>query len=290
MMNGKKKDRAFNTAGVSGNDAAAWWRAPRAKMAGIGIGIATFIGFILWLYFFHPYVSTDDARVDADIIRVANQGASQRIDAVYVQEGDRVEKGKLLVELDRRVAEAQLDRARARARLTAMDLNRAESLAAQSGMSRQQLDRIRSEAQTAAADLRLAEIALDNTYLKSPVSGVVVQKLAKVGNILETNQAAITVVDIEHAWVSANVEETEVALVKPGQRVTISVDEGGTLTGKVIEVRKAAAAQFALIPSDNAAGNFTKLVQRIPIKITLGPHPGRILRVGQSVEIKIRVR
>lgn len=289
-MNVKKKDIPYTAEEAPENGAAAWWQSPRTKMAAIGIGIFILIGFNVWLFYFHPYVSTDDARVDADIIRVANQGASQRIDTVNVQEGDRVEKGKLLVELDHRVAEAQLDRARARARLTSLDLNRAESLAAQSGISRQQLDRVRSEAQTTAADLRLAEIALENNYIKSPVGGVVVQKLAKVGNILETNQAAITVVDIEHAWVSANIEETEVGLVKTGQRVKISVDEGGSLTGKVIEIRKAAAAQFALIPSDNAAGNFTKLVQRIPIKIALDPHPGRVLRVGQSVEIRIRVR
>ena len=57
----------------------------------------------------------------------------------------------------------------------------------------------------------------------------------------------------------------------------------------MIEVRRAAAGQFALIPSDNAAGNFIKLVQRIPIKVALDPHPGRALRVGQSVEIRIRV-
>lgn len=289
-MNVKKKDIPYTAEEAPENGAAAWWQSPRTKMAAIGIGIFILIGFNVWLFYFHPYVSTDDARVDADIIRVANQGASQRIDTVNVQEGDRVEKGKLLVELDHRVAEAQLDRARARARLTSLDLNRAESLAAQSGISRQQLDRVRSEAQTTAADLRLAEIALENNYIKSPVGGVVVQKLAKVGNILETNQAAITVVDIENAWVSANIEETEVGLVKTGQRVKISVDEGGSLTGKVIEIRKAAAAQFALIPSDNAAGNFTKLVQRIPIKIALDPHPGRVLRVGQSVEIRIRVR
>lgn len=289
-MNVKKKDIPYTAEEAPENGAAAWWQSPRTKMAAIGIGIFILIGFNVWLFYFHPYVSTDDARVDADIIRVANQGASQRIDTVNVQEGDRVEKGKLLVELDHRVAEAQLDRARARSRLTSLDLNRAESLAAQSGISRQQLDRIRSEAQTTAADLRLAEIALENNYIKSPVGGVVVQKLAKVGNILETNQAAITVVDIENAWVSANIEETEVGLVKTGQRVKISVDEGGSLTGKVIEIRKAAAAQFALIPSDNAAGNFTKLVQRIPIKIALDPHPGRVLRVGQSVEIRIRVR
>jgi len=78
--------------------------------------------------------------------------------------------------------------------------------------------------------------------------------------------------------------------VKTGQKVTISVDEGGSLTGKVTEVRKASASTFSLIPSDNASGNFIKVVQRIPVKIELDPHQGKILRVGQSVEISIKVR
>ncbi len=290
MNSGKKRDMNFNSTGLSNAGEPPWWRTARARRAGMGIGIVTIICFFIWLFFFHPYVSTDDARIDADIVRVANQGTSQRINAVLVGEGDRVVRGKLLVELDHRTVEAQLDRARARAGLTAMDLRRAEALAAQNGLSRQQLDRVRAEAQVAAAELRLAEISLENTSLRSPIDGIVVQKLAKVGNILEMNQAAITVVDIEHAWVSANIEETEVRLVKPGQKVKISVDEGGSLSGKVLEVRMASAGQFALIPSDNAAGNFIKMVQRIPIKIALDPHPGRALRVGQSVEIKIRVR
>jgi membrane fusion protein (multidrug efflux system) len=81
-----------------------------------------------------------------------------------------------------------------------------------------------------------------------------------------------------------------VGAVRRGQKVYISVDEGGSLTGTVIDVRNAAAAQFALIPPQNAQGNFIKLVQRIPIKVKLDPHPGRILRVGQSVEIRVRVR
>ena len=73
--------------------------------------------------------------------------------------------------------------------------------------------------------------------------------------------------------------------------MSIHVDEGGVLTGKVFEIRAATASQFALIQAENPSGNFTKLVQRIPIKITLDSesltHP---LRAGQSVEIKIRVR
>jgi membrane fusion protein (multidrug efflux system) len=114
--------------------------------------------------------------------------------------------------------------------------------------------------------------------------------VAEVGNILETNQTALTVADIDHAWISANIEETAISNVSVGQPVTVHVDEGGSLTGRVSEVRSATASQFALIQSENPSGNFTKLVQRIPIKVALDSHDDRALRAGQSVEIKIRVR
>jgi multidrug resistance efflux pump len=81
-----------------------------------------------------------------------------------------------------------------------------------------------------------------------------------------------------------------VADIKIGQKVFISIDEGGKLTGKIVDVRQAAASVFALIPSDNASGNFVKVAQRIPLKIALDPHPGKELRIGQSVVIKVKVR
>ncbi len=267
-----------------------WWKTTRARNAGYtALGVIC-AGVILWYFFFHPYVSTDDARVAAAMVRVANQGAGGRIETVNAVESDHVARGFVLAELDHRIAQARLDLARARARFASNELRRAEGLAAQRGIAPRELEKARSEAQIADAELRLAEVALEYTYLKSPVDGIVVQKLAEIGNILENGQVAFTIAEIDHAWISANIEETSVALVKPGQRAEITVDEGGTLTGRVVEVRKAAAAQFALIPSDNAAGSFTKVVQRIPIKIELDPHPGRMLRTGQSVEIKIRVR
>jgi membrane fusion protein (multidrug efflux system) len=108
--------------------------------------------------------------------------------------------------------------------------------------------------------------------------------------MLETGQTAFAVADLEHAWVAANIEETKVGAVETGQPVRISVDENGSLAGKVSEIRRAVAAQFALIPADNGSGNFIKQVQRVAIKVALDPHPGRPLRFGQSVEIRIRVR
>lgn len=272
------------------NNAKRWWQTKAATITFEALAAVAILVFIVWFFMIRPYVRTDDARITADIIRIANRGASGLIVKVYVSEGDPVTMGQIVVELDHRAAEAQYKKAKARAVFASMELKRMEVLAAQNGVSRQQLDKARAEALNAEGDLELAELALEYTTLKSPINGIVIQKIAQVGNILETNQTAVTVVDIDHAWVSANVEETSVADVKPGQKVTVYIDEGGILTGTVAEVRKATASTFALIPSDNAAGNFIKLVQRIPVKIILDPHPGKTLRVGQSVEVKIKVR
>ena len=162
-------------------------------------------------------------------------------------------------------------------------------LAAERTATTQSLDSARSNFEVAQAELQQAEVILENTYIKSPFDGIVIQKATEVGNILEPGQTVVTVADVDHAWVAANVEETSVGLVKVGQSVSISVDEGGRLKGHVIEIRDASAAQFALIPSDNSAGNYTKVVQRIPIKVALDTKPKHPLRVGQSVVIKIRV-
>lgn len=267
-----------------------WWEHPRAKKVGmIAAGVAV-LGLIVWFFFFHPYISTDDARVTATLVRIAPEGVTGKVVKINVVEGDHVKAGQVLAELDHSIAEATLMKAKARGSQAERELKRIELLASQNGVPPRDVDNIRANSQSALADQQLAQIAYDRTFIKSPIDGVVVQKVAEVGNILEQNQTAFTVADMEHAWVSANIEETAVADVKPGQDVTVSIDEGGSLHGKVLEVRAATASQFALIQSENPSGNYTKLVQRIPIKVALDPHPDRPLRAGQSVEIKIRVR
>jgi RND family efflux transporter MFP subunit len=267
-----------------------WWKNKRAQLAGKILAALAVAVFIIWFFAFMPFVGTDDARIDANVAKVANQGIGGVITKIYVKEGDVVTAGTLLAELDHTMAEAQLEKVTADVNFNNLDLKRNEALASQQGISRQVLDQKRQTAIKSLADLKIAQINLDRTYIKSPVNGVVVQKTAEEGNILETNQAAFTVADAEHAWVSANIQEKSVGSVKIGQKVFISIDEGGSLTGKVTDVRRAAASVFALIPSDSASGNFTKVEQRIPVKIELDPHPERELRVGQSVEIKIKVR
>jgi len=154
-----------------------------------------------------------------------------------------------------------------------------------------QVEAARAQAAQARAELTLAEVALARMTLKSSVGGVVVRVPVDPGDYLSPGQGAVTVVDIAHAWIAANVEETASGLLRLGQAADISIDEGGDLSGRVDVITQSAASAFALIPADNAAGNYTKVVQRIPIRIAIDASPRvQALRAGQSVVVRIRVR
>jgi membrane fusion protein, multidrug efflux system len=141
------------------------------------------------------------------------------------------------------------------------------------------------ETQRAARDL--AEINLGYTRITAPVDGMVGQRLVQVGQYLNVGTQVISVVPLPHVWVIANYKETQMTRVRLGQPARVTVDSfpGVVLHGHVDSWSPASGAQFALLPPDNATGNFTKVVQRIPVKIVLDPDPAvdDLLRPGMSV-------
>ena len=267
-----------------------WWKRSRIRWFAIALIIVILLGFVYWWFFFRAYVSTNDARVATNILQVAPVGVGGTIEKVTAEEGAFVKAGQVLVEIDHRVPEAQYNKTKAKYKQAQIDLDRVKNLVDKKISPKSEYDTAKTNLEMAEADMRLAEVNLQNTYLKSPIDGVVIKKIAEAGNILEPGQVAIIISDADHAWVSANIEETSLASVKVGQPVYIKIDEGGALTGKVLEITAATASQFSLLPAENASGNFTKLVQKMPIKIAIDPHPNRVLKVGQSVTVRIKVR
>jgi membrane fusion protein, multidrug efflux system len=140
-------------------------------------------------------------------------------------------------------------------------------------------------AQKAARDL--AEINLGYTRITAPVDGMVGQRLVQAGQYLSVGTQVISLVPLPNVWVVANYKETQMTHVRVGQSATVTVDAfpGATLRGHVDSWSPASGAQFSLLPPDNATGNFTKIVQRIPVKIVLDPDPALsdLLRPGMSV-------
>lgn len=144
------------------------------------------------------------------------------------------------------------------------------------------------------ATLEQAEINLGYTTITSPVDGIIGDRTVRVGQYAQPGTELLAVVPLNKAYVVANFKETELADVRPGQPVTIAVDtfDDNTVQGYVGSVAPASGQEFALLPPDNATGNFTKIVQRIPVKIYIDPNDpfaGK-LRPGMSVIATIDTR
>lgn len=155
------------------------------------------------------------------------------------------------------------------------------------------LDKARAALAQALAALALARIDLGYTVLRAPTAGIVGQRSVRIGQYAEVGTPLLAVVPND-AYVIANYKETQVNPIYPGQSTDIEVDAfGGTvLKGHVESFAPASGAQFALLPPDNATGNFTKIVQRMPVRIRVDPGQARAagLRPGMSVVTTIDTR
>jgi membrane fusion protein (multidrug efflux system) len=138
------------------------------------------------------------------------------------------------------------------------------------------------------ATAAMAELNFQYTKLYAPVDGYVTKKSVQTGNQIQAGQPLMAVVGLSDIWVTANFKETQMEHIRPGQTVTIDVDSypGMVFKGKVDSIMAGTGVTFSLFPSENATGNYVKVVQRIPVKIVFdeGADKNHILRVGMSVE------
>ncbi|TWB47304.1 HlyD family secretion protein [Nitrospirillum viridazoti] len=146
----------------------------------------------------------------------------------------------------------------------------------------------------AQAIARQAELNLSYTTIAAPIDGTVGARTLRVGQLVQAGTQLMAVVPLSQVYVLANFKETQLTEVRPGQPVQVTVDSfpGTTLKGRVDSLSPASGTSFALLPPDNATGNFTKIVQRIPIKIVLdeGQPLAGLLRPGMSAEPVIDTR
>lgn len=200
---------------------------------------------------------------------------------------------KRRVESRRSLDRAEADFARARARVEA-----AKAALAAAGAERALLESRRGEleAALAAAKARVeqAELELSWTEIRAPVSGVVGARAVRVGEYVRPGQRLLVLVPTEGVWIEANFKETQITRMRPGQRVEVSVDAfpDVPLEGRVDSFAPHTGAEVALLPPENATGNFTRVVERVPVKIVLPPdHPlmGRLVP-GLSVEVSVDLR
>jgi membrane fusion protein (multidrug efflux system) len=286
--------------------------------------VAVVLGVLYWYKILRHYVATDDAYLDADRVSVSAKVLG-RIVRITADEGSVAKKGDLLVQLDDTDLRAQVDQARANLSFAqdslplakvnldraTEDFDRAEVQIKGAVITREQfshaqktLDAARAEEaiaqsriKVAKAQLAVVETQLQNMTLSAPFDGVVAKRWLVEGDVVQPGQPIFTIYDLQRIWVTANLEETKLEKVKLQNDVEVRIDSypGRVFPAKVGLIGNYTAAEFSLIPPNNASGNFTKITQRVPLRIYLDDltpedrekYP---LRPGMSVEVKIRVR
>jgi membrane fusion protein (multidrug efflux system) len=173
-----------------------------------------------------------------------------------------------------KVNQAQEGVAKAQAQLQASrgSLQQAQASGVQTDVNRSQYEAAQAQIAEAEASLKQAQLQLSYTAINAPAAGTIGNKTVEVGQQVQAGQPLMAVVG-EDLWIDANFKETQIADMHPGEPVEVHVDAlpSHTFTGQVESLSPASGAQFALLPPDNATGNFTKVVQRIPVKISIDP-------------------
>lgn len=267
------------------------------------------VSVLLTVYFIYhhlKWVTTDNAQLQAHSVMIAPK-VPGFIMEVKVEEGQKVEKGDVLAAIDPRdyenalaIARGELGSVDALLRETEANFRRLKDLFQQGAISHQQYDKAlknyndaKAKDDALKARVKQAELNLEYTRIVAPSKGFIAKKSIELGQLAAPGVPLFGFVDSGERWVTANFKETEIADVKVGSHVEIEVDAipGKSYTGKVQSLSSATGATFTLLPPDNATGNFTKVVQRVPVKIIiekLTEADVEELRAGLSAIVKVR--
>ncbi len=299
----------------------------RPKTLAITLGALVVVGIIVGLFFFEwrRYVWTNDANIEAYETNLTSN-VTERILSLHVAEGDYVQEGQLIAQLQNNVPLAQRAEAKAniirleqeiKVKQALLDKVRNDYIRAEEGLedrviSAQEYDHKQKDLWMAEAELDLGKAALEQAIrqlevieaelvhytIHAPRNGVIAKRWVWVGDVVSPGQALFTMYDLKDVWVLANLEEFKLENIRLGDRVRIWVDAypGYVFHGEIFTIKGAAASQFSLVPQNNATGNYTKVAQRVPLKISITPPddfpPDQPLYLfpGLSCEILVKVR
>jgi membrane fusion protein, multidrug efflux system len=190
-------------------------------------------------------------------------------------------------------AEQQVTQARGKLVQAEANWRYANTAPKQMQISKAKADSALAQAQRSKANLDQAELNLRYTKIVAPVNGIVSDRTVEVGQNVAPGQELMKVINLDDIWITANLKETQLRDMRPGQRVTVEVDANGRkYNGKIDSIAGASGARFSLLPPENATGNYVKVVQRVPVKIILDPgsNNDHALRPGLSVTPKVWIR
>ena len=275
----------------------------RKKILGALGGVVALIIFY-FLYEHIRYVETDNAQIEAHWVMLAPK-VGGFINKVNISDGQKVKVDDVLIEIDDRdfasaltQAQANLISVEARKKEAERNFRRLSELYSQAAISQQQYDtssstysEVKAKYDSLSAQVAQAEFNLANTKIKAPFDGFIAKKSAEVGQLASPGVPLVGFVSSTERWVTANFKETDIDDIKIGAKVDVSVDaiSGKNFSGHIEAISSATGATFSLLPPDNSTGNFTKVVQRVPVKIVLDHLTDNdivSLRAGLSAVVK----
>ncbi len=229
-----------------------------------GIVVLIVLGYFVFEALTHE--ETDDAYTTGHVHNIAAR-VTGTVLKVLVDDNERVKQGQVLVELDPTDYEVQLAEAKANYAKAVADDERAKKLEGGGAISQQDFDQFNATMQVTAAQLKDAQDQLAYTTIVAPTDGRIGAKSVESGERVTAGSELMAVV--EDVWVVANYKETQLAKMRVGQEVSIHIDAipDKDFKGYLDSWSPGSGAVFALLPPDNATGNFTKIVQRVPVKI-----------------------
>jgi membrane fusion protein (multidrug efflux system) len=277
------------------------------RMGAIAAGVAVLAGIGYLGYQSYFYVSTDNAQVGASATLLSSRvsGIVVRAD---VDENQKVKAGQVLVEVkpddyqnsvdqlqsDMEATAAQLKGAQSNYRRTLELFKKGASTQERLDAAEAQFHSLDEKLKSAQAQLNEAKLNLNYTKIVAPVDGKVGKKSFELGMLAVAGQPLMGFVAGNERWITANLKETDMDNITEGKKAYVTVDAipGREFEGVVESISPATGATFSLLPPDNATGNFTKVVQRVPVRIkllNLSEHDIDRLQIGLSADVKIRV-
>ena len=274
------------------------------------IGLVAAAAAILIFYFVYQgyrYEGTDDASIQAHSLMLSAR-IGGTVEKVLVDENDKVKAGQVLAQIDSQdstnaynQAAADVESVAADYQQAAQDYQRVAKLFKEEAVSQQQLDaalaRYRGLAQRLKATQAKADQAklnLTYTQITAPDDGAIAKRSAEAGMVVPQGQALFGFVGSKERWVTADFKETQLHRLQAGQKVEVKVDAvpGKKFEGEVEGFSSGTGSTFTLLPPDNSTGNFTKVVQRVPVKIkllNLTSEDIDRLQAGLSADVSVKI-
>ena len=243
-----------------------------------------------WFVYLDRFITTDDAYLEADFYPISTKVAGS-VKEVYAREGQIVKKGQTLLLIDDSDFMFEKNFKQLKFEKAELDLKRSTTLHETKAISDFDFENTEANLKAAEVDLQGSEIKIKYTKILAPADGIVAKRSVQLGQVIQPGQSLFIVVDETDRWIKANFKETQIRKLRVGQKVKITVDgfPNDPVQGFVESIFPTSGAKLSLLPPENSTGNFTRVVQRIPVKIIVDKNhkPEFSLKPGMSVEVSV---